>query len=96
MSARRLNAMRRRPEHGHENGDRGTGAHRPATNAHVFSRDGEWNSHHPSSVTGNPVTGGVEREDLDVYEVRHDERAQGSGLRAVSGLRTCPALRPEA
>jgi hypothetical protein len=66
MSARRLDAMRGRPEHGNENGDHGAGAHRPAANAHVFSRDSEWNSHHAPSVTGNAVTGGVEREDLDV------------------------------
>lgn len=66
MNARRLNSIRGRPEHRNEYSDHRAGAHRPGTNAHALPGNGEWNGHHSPSVTGNAVTGGVERFNLEV------------------------------
>jgi hypothetical protein len=72
MSARCLDAMRGRPEHRNEYGERRASAHLPGTDTHALPGDREWNSNHATSVPGNAVTGRVERFDLEIDQIRHE------------------------
>jgi hypothetical protein len=66
MSARRLDAMRGRPEHRDEYGDGRAGAHLPGADTHALPGDREWNSNDAPPVTGYAVTSSVERFDVEI------------------------------